>query len=77
MSTNLPGFQSFSSFFLIHFVLAKLAISSIRVNPFIPGDLLEKCQALTVDSLMAFACISTSPRLSNNPDRGEDNSVYK
>ena len=29
MSTHIPGFQSF---FLHHFVLAKLAISSIRVN---------------------------------------------
>ena len=31
MSTHKPGFQSFLSF-LHHFVLAKLAISSIRVN---------------------------------------------
>ena len=31
MSTHLPGFQSFFSFFN-HFVLAKLATSSIRVK---------------------------------------------
>ena len=31
MSTHLPGFQSFYGF-LHHFVLAKLATSSIRVN---------------------------------------------
>ena len=34
MRTHLPGFQSFVSFFLHHFILAKLAISSIRVSPF-------------------------------------------
>ena len=32
MSTHMPGFQSFSSFFCIIFVSAKLATSSIRVN---------------------------------------------
>ena len=32
MSTNVPGFQSFSVYFLHYFVLAKLATSSIRVN---------------------------------------------
>ena len=32
MSTHLPGFKSVFSFFLHHFVLAKLATSSIRVN---------------------------------------------
>ena len=32
MSTHLPGFQSFFSFFLHHCVLAKLATSSIRVK---------------------------------------------
>ena len=33
MSTHLPGFRSFFiCFFLHHFVLAKLATSSIRVN---------------------------------------------
>ena len=31
MSTHMPGFQSFFSF-SYHFVIAKLAISSIRVN---------------------------------------------
>ena len=31
MSTHVPGFQSFSGFFH-HFVLAKLATSSIRVK---------------------------------------------
>ena len=31
MSTHMPGFQSFFSF-LCHFVLAKLATSSIRVK---------------------------------------------
>ena len=31
MSTNMPGFHSFSRF-LPHFVLAKLVTSSIRVN---------------------------------------------
>ena len=31
MSTHVPGFQSFFSF-LIHFVLAKLATSNIRVK---------------------------------------------
>ena len=30
--THLPGFQSFFSFFLHYFLLAKLATSSIRVN---------------------------------------------
>ena len=30
MSTHVPGFQSFSMFFLHHFVLAKLATRSIR-----------------------------------------------
>ena len=35
MSTHVPGFQSFSGgFFLHHFVLAKLATSSIRVIVF-------------------------------------------
>ena len=32
MSTHLPGFQSFLKSFLHHFVLAKLATSSIRVK---------------------------------------------
>ena len=32
MSTHVPGVQSFLTFFLHHFVFAKLAISSIRVN---------------------------------------------
>ena len=32
MSTHLPGYQSFFIFFLHHFVLAKLATSSIRVT---------------------------------------------
>ena len=31
MSTHMPGFQSFSAF-LHHFVLARLATGSIRVN---------------------------------------------
>ena len=32
ISTHVPGFQSFFSFFLHHFVSAKLATSSIRVK---------------------------------------------
>ena len=36
MSTHLPGFQSILGF-LHHFVLAKIATSSIRVNPFNPN----------------------------------------
>ena len=32
MSTDVPGFLSFYKFFLHHFVLAKLATSSIRVE---------------------------------------------
>ena len=32
MNTHVTGFQSFLSFFLHHFVLAKLATSSIRVK---------------------------------------------
>ena len=32
MSTNMPGFQSFFQVVLHHFVLAKLATSSLRVN---------------------------------------------
>ena len=32
MITYVPGFQSFFRFFLHHFVLAKLADSSIRAN---------------------------------------------
>ena len=32
MSTHMPGFLLFFSFFLHHFVLAKLASTSIRVN---------------------------------------------
>ena len=36
MSTHLPWFQSFSGF-LYHFVLAKLATSSIRVNGVLPA----------------------------------------
>ena len=32
MSTHLPSFQSFSGYLLHHFVLAKLATSSIRVG---------------------------------------------
>ena len=32
MSTHLPGFQSFSVLFLHHFVIAKLATTSIRVK---------------------------------------------
>ena len=42
MSTHLPGFQSFSNF-LHHFVLAKLATSSIRVKQ------------LSVDSRIVYA----------------------
>ena len=33
MSTHLPGFQSFFTFFLHHIELAKLATSSLRVKP--------------------------------------------
>ena len=32
MRTHVPGFSSFSMFFLYHFVLANLATSSIRIN---------------------------------------------
>ena len=32
MSTHVPGFQDFFQDFLHHFVLVKLATSSIRVN---------------------------------------------
>ena len=41
MSTHLLGFQSFSAF-LHHFVLAKLASSSLRVKKWIPfkGDMI-------------------------------------
>ena len=41
MSTHLPGIQSFFRF-LHHFVLAKLATSSIRVNAaiYVPGDVI-------------------------------------
>ena len=43
MITHLPGFQSFFVVvFLHHFVLAKFATSSIRVNPYMPRDLLDK-----------------------------------
>ena len=35
MSNHVPGFQSFSGF-LHHFVLSKLATTSIKVNPFTP-----------------------------------------
>ena len=41
MSTHLLGLQSFSRF-LHHFVLAKLATSSIRVNSLIQGLYCEK-----------------------------------
>ena len=34
MSTHVPGFQSFFLGFLHHFVLAKLATRSIKVNQF-------------------------------------------
>ena len=37
MSTHMPGFQSFSGF-LHHFVLAKLATSSISVNTHKPAQ---------------------------------------
>ena len=36
MSTHMPGFQSFFRFFLHHFVLPKLATSSIRVKWLFP-----------------------------------------
>ena len=42
MSTHMPGFQSVFSF-LHHFLLAKLATSSVRVNPFLPSSLSEMC----------------------------------
>ena len=42
MSTHLLGFQSFFRF-LHYFVLAKLATSIIRVNPFMPENPLDKC----------------------------------
>ena len=35
MSTHMPGFQSFFRVFRIHFILAKLAISSKRVKGFV------------------------------------------
>ena len=43
MSTNLIGFQSFSSL-LHHFVLAKFAISSIRVNALMPVAFKSTCR---------------------------------
>ena len=46
MSTHVPGFLPFSAL-VHHFVLAKLAISSIRVNPLLPGDKLDVCLDLS------------------------------
>ena len=64
MSTHVPGFQSLFSVFLQHFVLAKWATSSIRVEgPLVATGMNQsKCIHVTVSGfLMAAAAYLRKP----------------
>ena len=50
MSIHVPGFQSFFSFFLHHFAMAKLATSSIGINNKAKiENYMTKCFMLPID----------------------------